>query len=177
MVVRLQDSTKKKREYLPPFMIASYFYGDEKGNIVNIIWWLSFLSNAAVYVEFVSTIINMQYKGYCLNMAQHLRLRVARKIKFMIFKLIWGILFHNLNVNGSIFSITIKTLSLYAIAHPYQAEYQSSNLLQTWYTLNGIQQGKKWNPIFHFISHISYKIFLSFISWSPKTISRTKLWR
>ena len=78
-MVRLQDSTKKKREYLPPFMIASYFYGDEKGNIVNIIWWLSFLSNAAVYVEFVSTIINMQYKGYCLNMAQHLRLSVARK--------------------------------------------------------------------------------------------------
>ena len=102
MVVRLQDSTKKKREYLPPFMIASYFYGDEKGNIVNIIWWLSFLSNAAVYVEFVSTIINMQYKGYCLNMAQHLRLSVARKIKFLIFKLIWGILFHNWNVNGSI---------------------------------------------------------------------------
>ena len=103
-MVRLQDSTKKKREYLPPFMIASYFYGDEKGNIVNIIWWLSFLSNAAVYVEFVSTIINMQYKGYCLNMAQHLRLSVARKIKLLIFKWIWGILFHNLNVNGSIFS-------------------------------------------------------------------------
>ena len=79
IVVRLQDSTKKKREYLPPFMIAGYFYGDEKGNIVNIIWWLSFLSNAAVYVEFVSTIINMQYKGYCLNMAQHLRLSVAKK--------------------------------------------------------------------------------------------------
>ena len=112
-MVRLQDSTKKKREYLPPFMIASYFYGDEKGNIVNIIWWLSFLSNAAVYVEFVSTIINMQYKGYCLNMAQHLRLSVARKIKFLIFKLIWGILFHNLNVNGSIFSTHyLKCISL-----------------------------------------------------------------
>ena len=119
-MVRLQDSTKKKREYLPPFMIASYFYGDEKGNIVNIIWWLSFLSNAAVYVEFVSTIINMQYKGYCLNMAQHLRLSVARKIKFLIFKLIWGILFHNLNVNGSIFSTH----------YPYQIEYESTNLLQ-----------------------------------------------
>ena len=98
-------------------MIASYFYGDEKGNIVNIIWWLSFLSNAAVYVEFVSTIINMQYKGYCLNMAQHLRLSVARKIKLLIFKWIWGILFHNLNVNGSIFSTVRSKHWFYMLLH------------------------------------------------------------
>ena len=66
-------------------------------------------------------------------MAQHLRLSVARKIKLLIFTLILGILFHNLNVNVSIFSTQFDnifvTLILYAIAHPYQAEYESSNLL------------------------------------------------